>query len=160
MSDAITYRVMTPSEAEAASALAIASFDEFIGPDYTPHGIEEFRKYAQADAIRERIAGDHFVIVGDTGHTLAGMIEIRQNNHVALLFVRTQFHRQGIARELLNNALAEARVAQPDLERVTVNSSRHGVPAYEKLGFRQTGPQRSVNGIAFVPMAMRLESER
>ena len=160
MADAITYRVMTPNEADAASALAIASFDEFIGPGYTPLGIEEFRKYAQADAIRERIARDHFVIVVDTGDALAGMIEIRQNNHVALLFVRTKFHRQGIARELLNNALAEARVAQPDLERVTVNSSRHAVPAYEKLGFRQTGPERTVNGIGFVPMAMRLESER
>ena len=158
MSDAITYRVMKPSDADAASALARASFDEFIGPDYTPQGVEEFGKYVHGDALRERIARDHFVVVADTGHALAGMIEIRQNNHVALLFVEKQFHRQGIARELLNNALAEARVAQPDLERVTVNSSRHGVPAYEKLGFRQTGPQRTVNGIVFVPMAMRLEA--
>ncbi|MCY3843732.1 MAG: GNAT family N-acetyltransferase, partial [Acidobacteria bacterium] len=49
-----------------------------------------------------------------------------------------------------------ARAAAPDVERVTVNSSRYGVAAYERLGFRQTGPERSVNGIVFIPMAMRL----
>jgi hypothetical protein len=40
---------------------------------------------------------------------------------------------------------------------VTINSSRYGVPAYERLGFRQTGPERAVNGIVFIPLAMRLE---
>ena len=42
---------------------------------------------------------------------------------------------------------------------LTVLSSRYGVPAYEKLGFRQTGPERAVNEIACIPMAMRLATE-
>ena len=146
---------MTPSEAGAVSVLILSSFDEFIGPEYTPQGVEEFRRYVGAGAISERVGRDHFVMVADTGRDLAGMIEIRENNHVALLFVGTTFHRRGIARALLNHALVEARAARPDLERVTVNSSRHGVPAYERLGFRQTSPERTVNGIVFIPMAMR-----
>ena len=60
---------------------------------------------------------------------------------------------------MLDHGLAAARVRDPDVERVTVNSTRYGVPAYEKLGFRQTGPEREVNGIAFIPMAMQLAIE-
>ena len=98
-------------------------------------------------------------MVASTPDGLAGMLEMRQNNHVALLFVDKAFHRQGVARALLDHALGEARRHQPDAERMTVNSSRYGVPAYEKLGFRQTGPERAVNGIAFIPMAMRLNTK-
>ena len=149
---------MLLGEAEAVAALAEASFEEFIGSEYTPQGVEEFRKYVKPDAVRERIAQDHFVMVAMAGTTLAGMIEMRQNNHVALLFVGKEYQRRGVARELLTHALTKARRAQPDLERVTVNSSRHGVPAYEKLGFRQTGPERVVNGIVFIPMAKRQDA--
>mgnify|MGYP001110157222 FL=1 len=86
------------------------------------------------------------------------MIDIRDGNHVALLFVDKSYHRHGVAKDLLRAALKESRGTAADLERVTVNSSRYGVPAFEKLGFRQTGPERDVNGIAFNPMAMRFEN--
>ena len=89
----------------------------------------------------------------------AGVIDLRDNDHVSLLFVDKGFQRQGIARELLARALSVARPARPGLDRVTVNSSRFGVPIYERLGFRQTGPERTVNGIVFTPMAHLLSSD-
>lgn len=155
----IAYRPMGADEPGAVSTLVLAEFEQYIAPDYTPQGIEEFRNYADADAIRQRSAEGYFILVASTDDGLAGMIEIRQSNHVALLFVAEAFHRQGVARALLDHGLAAARVRDPDLERVTVNSTRYGVPAYEKLGFRQTGPERDVNGIAFIPMAMQLAIE-
>ena len=160
MADDITVRMMRPDEADQVSALILSSFEEFIGPDYDEQGVTEFRRYAEAEAIRERIGQDHFVMVADVDGALAGMIEIRENNHVALLFVAKAFHRRGIARTLLDEALAHARASKADLARVTVNSSTHGVAAYEKLGFRQTGPERTVNGIVFIPMAMKLDAEQ
>lgn len=158
MTNTITYRQMEPDEAPAVSSLILGSFDEYIGPEYSPLGIKEFHKYVQPEMISARVGRDHLVVVAHTVDGLAGMIEIRQNNHVSLLFVGKRFQRQGIARTLLHNALAEARQRTPDLERVTVNSSRYGVPAYEKLGFRQTGPERTVKGIAFIPMALQYSS--
>ncbi len=160
MSAAVRYRAMQPGEAAAVSALVLSSFDEFIGPGYTAEGIAEFRRFATPEALAARTAEDHFVRVATVDGALAGMIEIRENNHVALLFVDKAHQQHGIARVLLQAALADARAADPDLERVTVNSSRHGVPACEKLGFRQTGPERAVNGIAFIPMAMQLAADR
>lgn len=157
MGGLITYRTMQPGDAEQVSELILASFDEFIAPGYGPEGIAAFRRYAEPDAIRARSAsGSHFVMVAEAGGELAGITEIRDCNHVALLFVARQCHRRGIARGLFERALRQARAARPDVERVTINSTRYGVAAYEKLGFRQTGPERSVNGIVFVPMAMRL----
>lgn len=150
-------RMMTPDDAEPIAALVRASFDEFIAPEYSAQGVEEFHRYAGAEAFLRRAERDHFVMVAETGGALAGMIEIRDCNHVALLFVAKEFHRRGIARALLERALPEARRRRPDLERVTINSSRYGVQAYERLGFRQTGPERAVGGIVFIPMALRLD---
>jgi len=158
MSD-ITYRLMNQDEAADVSVLVLSVFDAYIAPEYTPQGIEEFRKYAQAAALLERSRQDHFVVTATHGDTLAGMIEMRQNNHVSLLFVAKPFHRRGLSRGLLDRAMGHARDQGGTLERVTVNSSRYGVPAYEALGFLQTGPERAVNGILFTPMAMRLEAD-
>ena len=157
MSGAVRYRAMRPDEAATVSALILTSFDEFISPDYEgEEGIAEFRRFAAPEALAARAAGDHLVRVATVDDALAGMIEIREHNHVALLFVDKGYQRRGIARGLLRAGLADARAAAPGVERVTVNSSRYGVAAYEKLGFRQTGPERAVNGIVFIPMAMRL----
>lgn len=159
MSGGVRYRAMEPGEAAAVSALVLASFDEFISPEWTDEGIDAFRRFAAPDAIEARTAEDHFVRVATVDGVLAGMIEIRENNHVALLFVDKAHQQHGIAKGLLHAALADARAGDPEVERVTVNSSRYGVPAYEKLGFRQTGPERAVNGMAFIPMAMRLDAD-
>ena len=153
----IRYRLMTSDDAEAVSALVLASFDEYIAPEYTPVGVEAFRKFAAADALRERAGEDHFVILATSSEDVVGMIEFRHSDHVSLLFVDKAFHRRGLARALLEQGLAEARTREPGVERVTVNSTRFGVPAYEKLGFLQTGPERAVNGIVFIPMAKRLD---
>ena len=155
----IRYRLMKPDDADAVSVLVLSSFEEYIASEYTPLGLKEFRKYVSAEALKERIVQDHFVVVASTDDGLAGMLEMRQNNHVVLLFVDKAFHRKGVARALLDHALGEARRRQPDGEHVTVSSSRYGVPAYEKIGFRQTGPERAVNGIVFIPMAMRMETQ-
>ncbi len=156
MSAAIDYRPMRAEEAPVVSAMVIAAFDEFIAPDYGPQGVAEFHDFAASDAIVARMAKDHFVRVAVVGDAPVGMIEIRQNNHVALLFVDKAYQHHGVATSLLERALADARTANPDLARVTVNSSRFGVRAYEKLGFRQTGAERTVNGIVFIPMAKQL----
>ena len=149
---------MAADEALGVAAMVIAAFDEFIAPDYTAQGIAEFHEFAAPDAILARMAQDHFVRVAVADGVPVGMVEIRQNNHVALLFVDREYQKHGVATHLLELALADARAANPDLARVTVNSSRFGVPAYERLGFRQTGPERTVNGIVFIPMAKQLDA--
>ena len=154
----IHYRGMKPGEEPTVSTLILAAFDEYIAHEYSPEGVTEFRRYVAVKALRERVEKGNLVWVAATGDGVAGMIEIREHNHVALLFVNKAYQRQGIARGLLDQGLAAARAHEPSLERVTVNSTRYGIPAYERLGFRQTGPERTVNNITFIPMAMKLSS--
>lgn len=156
---AIVYRPMTPDDAEAVSRLILDAFAQFIAEEYADEGRAEFTRYVQGTALVDRSRSNHFVLMAMAGEKPAGVIELRDNDHVSLLFVDSGFLRRGIARELLARALSVARPAKPGLERVTVNSSRFGVPIYERLGFRQTGPERTVNGIVFIPMAHLLASD-
>ncbi len=158
MNEQFYFRPMRIGEAPAVSELVLSLFSEFVGSDYSEEGILEFKKFVSPEALELRGSENHFVWVAEVGGILVGMIDIRDGNHVALLFVDKSYHRHGVAKDLLRAALKESRGTAPDLERVTVNSSRYGVPAFEKLGFRQTGPERDVNGIAFIPMAMRFEN--
>ncbi len=151
-----TYRAIEPGEEKKVSELVLESFGEFIRHEYSHEGIDEFRRYAQPEALEQRSRADHCVLVATLKDRIAGVIEIRQHDHISLLFVDKRLQRKGIAKDLLQKALEVMRTAKPDLERVTVNSSRYGVPVYEKLGFHQTGPERTVNGIAFIPMVLRL----
>lgn len=152
----VTCRPMQAGDADRVSRLILGVFDEFIGPEYSEAGRSEFGRYVEPAALERRRHADHFILLAEVGEDLAGMIEIRQHDHVALLFVDRRFHNQGVARALVDQAITRARSRRPDLEHFTVNSSRYGVPAYEKLGFVQTGPERTINGIVFIPMARRL----
>lgn len=156
MSSQITYRLMEREDAESVSRLILDAFTEFIANEYSDEGRAEFTRYVQPAALVERSQANHFVLLAVEQGQVAAVAEIRDNDHVALMFVDVRFQRRGIARKLLQQAIGLARPAKPGLDRVTVNSSRFGVPIYEKLGFRQTGPERNVNGIVFIPMAHRL----
>ena len=82
MTEGVRYRAMQPGEAGAVSALVLSAFDEFIGPELTEEGNAEFRRFVAPVALEARTAEDHFVRVATVDGALAGMIEIRQNNHV------------------------------------------------------------------------------
>lgn len=157
MSD-IHYREMNAGEEAEVSAHVLSVFEESIAPEYSEDGVREFRRYVAPEAFRERVQRDYIVWVATVSDQVTGMIELREQNHVSLLFVGKAFRRKGVARGLLDHGLTAAHTEATALERVTVNSSAHGVPAFERLGFRQTGPERTVNGIAFVPMAMKLDT--
>ena len=159
MSETLNFRPMEPADAEAVSRLILAAFGTFIAQEYNEEGRREFTRYVEPAELIERVAAGHFLLLAEQDERLAGVIELRNHDHVSLLFVDEAFQHRGIARDLLSRALAVARPARPALERVTVNSSRFAVLAYERLGFRQTGPERTVNGIVFIPMAHELTSD-
>lgn len=133
-------------------------FGEFVAPLYSEEGVREFLRYVDEDAMAERAEGEHCVLVAEAGTRLVGAIEIMDNNHLSLLFVARDFQRQGIARELLSQALKNSQRLASEPQEVIVHSSPNAVTAYEKLGFRVAGATRVENGIRYVPMRMRLPS--
>ena len=110
----------------------------------------------QAEALTERLKSSSFVLTARSGANLIGIIEIRDYDHVALLFVRPLFQTQGVEKTLLRQAVDICSKSHKDLEKITVNSSPNAVAAYEKMGFAATDAEREVNGIRFRPMKLRL----
>ena len=132
-------------------------FAEFVAPLYQDEGVDEFSKYVTAKALADRLTAGNIFVVAENGSKTIGVIEMRENHHIALLFVEASSQRQGVARELIRQAVALCRERAHDLQTVTVNSSPNAFAAYRRLGFRPTGEERTVNGIRFIPMALPLE---
>ena len=145
-------QLLTPEEIPAAIELIWSVFDEFEGPDYSMEGVEEFRKSVNCETITDMVARSELRLWGcNVNGQLAGVIATRGINHVSLLFVRKDYHRQGIARKLFDRVVTECR-EQGGVHRITVNSSPYAVEAYHRLGFVDTDAEKIINGIRFTPM--------
>ena len=152
----IVYRLMQPGEEAAAARLALEVFLECVAPHYAPEGIDAFRRFVHADALARRRQTGNPVLVAERGRRIVGLLEIRSDSHIAMLFVARHLQGGGIARELLQRAVALCRARIAFLQKITVNASPNSLAAYRKLGFQATGDETTVDGIRFTPMARTL----
>ena len=125
-----TYREMVNGEEEVVSALVEGVFNEFVAPDYNEEGIAEFFRFANPDAMRERIRSGGFVLAAEYGGDLAGVLEFTPPNSIAILFVTVR--RRGIAKGLLSQAIKKVLIANPSLSKLVAHSSPYAVVVYEK----------------------------
>jgi len=65
------------------------------------------------------------------------------------------YHKQGIARQMINFVLEELK-KNKNVTKVTLNSSFYAIKAYKQLGFVQTGEQQEKDGIVYIPMAIEI----
>jgi GNAT superfamily N-acetyltransferase len=146
--DAMKIRLIRNEEYLEASAVALEAFGHAVAPLYPPEGIETFRTYAQPSAIQQRDGEGHVTFVAETAAGLVGILHVRNDTHVAMLFVLLAYQRRGVARTLL--AAADTRTCL-----VSVNASPNSVTAYEAFGFVATGPKEQQKGMWVVPMRRR-----
>jgi GNAT superfamily N-acetyltransferase len=151
-------RPILTGEEEAICKLVMRSFNAYVGYEYSPEGVAEFLKYVNPAAMAMRLSSEHFILVAEYEQQPVGMIEFRKCEHISLLFVDPVFFRKGISRRLFDEAMLIVKKENPTLEKLTVNSSRYAVPAYESFGFITSGPEQTINGITFVPMHLVLNT--
>ena len=142
---------MKPGEENEVCKMIAGVFDEFVGSGYSPEGVAEFMKYCDPAAMAARREG-HFTLIAECQGLIAGAIEVRNNEHISLFFVLKEFHSRGIGGKLFQAALEKIAAETGGKQKMTVNSSPFAVKIYEKLGFVQTEPETTINGIVFVPM--------
>ncbi len=136
-------------------------FAEFEAPDYSEVGIQEFRRFIELEAVKDRVSRDELKIWAcfDEGNII-GVIASKPLTHISLLFVDKRYHRKGIARSLLYTVLeyfneivcGREWLESTKMSELSVNSSPYAVEIYQKLGFVETDKERTVNGIRFTPM--------
>jgi len=150
----LTYRDMQPGEQTEAYNLIYRVFKEFIAPDFSQQGIDEFLSFASPESLAERAQANNFVILVLYQKQIVGMIEIRDYDHISLLFVDAEYQGSGIGTELIERSLGRCHSMNPGLDRMSVNSGPNSVTFYEKVGFLPIAPEQEQNGIRFVPMVL------
>lgn len=146
---------MNQGDESKVSAFISGVFNQFVAQGFSQEGIDEFMNYIQPDALVNHLKSDHFGIMASAGPKIIGVIVVRDYNHVALFFVDSEHQRKGIGRELFRRALEHCRRRDVKISQVTVNASPNSVNAYKELNFEPTDKEQCVNGIRFIPMAMR-----
>jgi GNAT superfamily N-acetyltransferase len=135
-------------------------FQEFEAPCYVKKGIEEFRKFISYNSIIEQFDTGKLLFWGCFDNDdLTGIIAIRGINHICMMFVNKEYHRQGIARSLFQT-VEERCKSEDNISKITVNSSPYAIEIYHRLGFFDTDEELTVNGIRFTPMSFLINKEK
>jgi len=149
----MTFEDIKTGDVKEVSELVWHVFNEFEAPEYRQEGIEEFKNFISPKNIITHLKTGQFFIIGcKIDDELIGVIAVRDNSHVSLLFVKKEYHRRGIARKLFNIALKKSCSKDSTLQTITVNSSPYAVKIYERIGFESIDSEQEVNGIRFTPM--------
>ena len=155
MDSQIKYSRMKLGDEAMVSEFISVVFNEYVAPGFSQDGIDDFKKYIETSAIRNQIEANHFAFLAKFGAKIIGIIEVRNHNHIALFFVDGHFQRKGIGKKLLLKALELCSRNDRDFSKITVNASPNSIRAYETMGFKPTDIEQCINGIRFVPMALR-----
>lgn len=137
---------------EPAMQLAWNTFLKFEAGDFLPEGVRNFKEFiADATLHRMFLEGRYQMFVAMDGARMIGMITMRGNHHISLLFVEESYHRQGVGRELMQ-MLCTYLLTEMGERKVTVDAAPYGNSFYHHMGFRDLGPEISAGGIRYTPM--------
>jgi GNAT superfamily N-acetyltransferase len=144
-------------EWDDAMALAWRTFMKFEAHDYTKEGIESFQDFITDTILYKMfVIGSYQLFVAYEGDRLVGMITLRNETHISLLFVDEYYHRRGIGRHLME--YVSEYVKNEEGHRIlTVNSAPYATEFYHRIGFVDTGMLQINDGIYYTPMEMSIK---
>ncbi len=139
-------------EWEDAMALAWRTFMRFEAKDYTPQGIGSFQDFV-TDTILHRmfVMGAYQLFGAYDGKQMVGMISLRNETHISLLFVEERYHKMGIGRQLIEYVCSYV-FKEEGHHYVTVNAAPYAIGFYHHIGFQDTDVEQVNDGIRFTPM--------
>ncbi|MDD2971605.1 MAG: GNAT family N-acetyltransferase [Lachnospiraceae bacterium] len=150
----LKYQVRFAYENEWQDAMYLVwkTFLRFEAQDYTEQGIESFKEFITDQTLYKLFKlGTYQMMVALDGERIVGVISLRNNSHISLLFVDERYHRQGVG-SLLIHALAEYLSTEENITKITVNAAPYAIGFYHKLGFKDTSTQQESDGIKYTPM--------
>jgi len=151
----LEIRAATSRDAESISKLVCQLSATFIVNEFTSEGREILLNSMTPAAIEKYIQSGFRYHVAKLENQIVGVVGVKDNNHLYHLFVAEAFHRQGIARKLLQVAIDDCLVKGNPGE-FTVSSSEYAQIVYEALGFvTQSEPQHK-SGVIIIPMKLTI----
>ena len=153
----IQIRSARLSEANSIIAMVLRSFDAFVAPDYSNEGIDCFHHEVTAESLENAINDDEIVLVALADADLVGVIKVRDETHISMLFVERLYQTRGIGRELITRAVVEIQSRTPHATVITVNSSPFAVLVYHHMGFEAAGPETETDGMKYFSLTADIE---
>ena len=147
----IEIKQLVDNEKSEALLFAKRIFIESEDESYSKEGIETFCNFVD----NKKITKSFKVYGAFEDNILKGLIATdRRKRHINLFFVDKVSQGKGIGKKLMNIV-----VNNNENSYITVNSSRYGVPVYEKLGFIKMEEEKEQDGLKFTPMKLILKDE-
>ena len=147
----IEVKQLLNNEKDEALLFAKRVFIESEDDSYTKKGIETFCNFVD----NKKITKSFKVYGAFEDNVLKGIIATdRRKRHISLFFVDKDSQGKGIGKELM-----KVVINNNENSYITVNSSRYGVPIYEKLGFVKIEEEKEQDGLKFTPMKLILKDE-
>jgi ribosomal protein S18 acetylase RimI-like enzyme len=133
-----------------------ASFHTFDAPYYTKQGCRSFLGYAAPQNFAARQRSGHVTFIARADGEIAGMIEIRNDSHISMLFVSPKFIKAGYGRILMEHGVTHIRARNKKLKKITVNAAPYAYGYYRHMGFTDAAPTEYVDGLSYTPMQLLL----
>ena len=147
----IEVKQLLNNEKDEALLFTKKVYIECKDDSYSEQGIETFCNFVD----NKKITKSFKVYGAFEDNILKGVIVTdRRKRHINLFFVDKSSQDKGIGKELMRVVINNNENSY-----ITVNSSRYGVPIYEKLGFVKTEEEKEQDGLKFTPMKLILKDE-
>ena len=145
----IEIRQLLNNKKDEALLFAKKVYIECKDESYSEQGIETFYNFINNKEITKS-----FKVYGAfEDNVLKGIIATdSQKRHISLFFVDKSSQGKGIGKELM-----KVVINNNENSYITVNSSRYGVPIYEKLSFVKMEEEKERDGLKFTPMKLILK---
>lgn len=146
------YRKLQIEDLKETLELVRKTFDEFEAPYYSELGVESFYKFSNYENLKNELEhGSLKILLATDYNKIIGMIAIKNNSHISMLFVDKEYQKQGVGKSLIRVAKGEYNLNNKDL---TVNSFPYAFEFYKKIGFEKVKDEQEKDGIKFIPMKL------
>ena len=147
----IEIKQLVNNEKDEALLFAKRIFIESENESYSKEGIETFCNFVD----NKKVTKSFKVYGAFEDNILKGLIATdRRKRHINLFFVDKVSQGKGVGKKLMNIV-----VNNNENSYITVNSSRYGVPIYEKLGFIKMEEEKEQDVLKFTPMKLILKNK-
>ena len=93
------------------------------------------------------------MVVARLDGQIIGVGSLRNTNRLSLLFVKKEYHRMGIATEIIDKLCRYLRDVCHE-NTMVVRAAPYAVEFYKKTGFKVTEPERNISGIKVTGMEL------
>lgn len=143
----ILIREVTENDLHDILSLARRVVEIHVLPGLSSEGKQTLRQSLD-DNIRDIIDRNIYASLKATmNDKLIAYIAWRNGNHIAQLYVDSDYHGKGLGSILINEILNHTSESI-----IKVRSSINAVGFYQQCGFKITDKESELNGIRFVPM--------